>query len=125
MVGCIGNIGKTAITDVELSASNQQINSIVCSPDYDNLFIYYLLTNLSDFLKSLAGKVTIPILNKSNFERITIFVPKDLDEQKRISSILLALDNKIQAEARKQKSFEIVFESLLMNIMTGTLRIVP
>src|SRR5688500_6373809 len=40
LVGCIGNVGKLGMVADEYTASNQQINAIICNTDYDPHFIY-------------------------------------------------------------------------------------
>ncbi len=99
LVGCIGNIGKIGMTTDQVSAFNQQINAVVCNNDYDSDFVYYLLRHGKPLLESKAAKVTLPILNKSNFENITFEVP-ELLEQKAIAQTLTTVQNAI-AEQEK------------------------
>ena len=86
-VSCIGSdMGKAIITSQE-SITNQQINSIICKPEYDYRFVYYLMLTLRDTIRSLGKNATaVPILNKSKFSSILISVPQ-LSEQKRIADI--------------------------------------
>ncbi|MBK8903121.1 MAG: restriction endonuclease subunit S [Anaerolineaceae bacterium] len=90
LVGCIGNVGKLGMTSDEKSATNQQINAIVCSSHVDADFIFYLLYHSRDRLNKYARKTTVPILNKTNFEKITVPLPR-LKEQKQIASVLNTL----------------------------------
>ena len=94
-VSCIGNIGYLGIT-TKTSVSNQQINSIIVNAENDKDFVYYLLKSLWPFFKNFEGQsTTLSILNKSQFSKISVLVP-DLNTQKRIASILSALDDKIE-----------------------------
>lgn len=104
-VSCIGNLGYTALTTCE-SVSNQQINSIVPSKDYDADFVYYLMKSLWSVFKSLEGQsTTLSILNKTLFSKIEITVP-DLETQKRIARILSSLDDKIEVNNRINRNLE-------------------
>lgn len=94
LVGCIGNVGKIGITTDQISAFNQQINAIVCNDNFDADFVYYLLRYQRPLLESRAAKVTLPILNKNNFENIDFNVP-DLLEQKSIARVLIATQEAI------------------------------
>jgi len=104
-VSCIGNLGYTALTTCE-SVSNQQINSIVPSKDYDADFVYYLMKSLWSVFKSLEGQsTTLSILNKTLFSKIEITVP-DLETQKRIARILSSLDDKIEVNNQINRNLE-------------------
>ena len=96
MVACIASIGKIAINRTE-GITNQQINTIIPNNEYDFLFLYYLLLFNVEKIKGKAAQTTIPIINKEDFSNLEFRVP-DLDEQNRIASILLSLDEKIAAE---------------------------
>ena len=97
LVGCIGNVGKIGITTDEISAFNQQINAIVCNANYNADFVYYLLRYQRPLLESKAAKVTLPILNKNNFENIEFEVP-DLPEQKSIARVLTVVQDAISGQ---------------------------
>jgi len=89
LVSCIGNLGKTGIADVPV-AFNQQINAIL--PDDSKatpMFVFYwaLSPGFQQELQSRAGGTTVPIVNKSKFNQLTIPLPP-LAEQQRIVAIL-------------------------------------
>lgn len=95
-VSCIGSdMGKSVIT-VRPIVTNQQINSIIPSSNFDTNFLYYILQNKKREIKFLGRNGTaVPILNKSAFSNLTILAP-ELDEQRSIASILSSLDSKIE-----------------------------
>jgi type I restriction enzyme S subunit len=97
LVGCIGNVGKIGMTTDEISAFNQQINAIVCNDQFDPDFVYYLLRYKQPVLESKAAKVTVPILNKNNFENIELKVPSH-KKQKAIAQILTTIQNAIASQ---------------------------
>ena len=105
-VSCIGSdMGKAIITSQE-SITNQQINSIICKPEYDYRFVYYLMLTLRDTIRSLGKNATaVPILNKSKFSSIHISVPQ-LSKQKQIADILSGFDDLIENNQKQIKLLE-------------------
>ena len=95
-ISCIGSdMGKVFLID-KPTISNQQINSIteikkVCNPEY----LYYYFKDKKEYLKSIAGGSTMPILKKSDFENIIVELP-ERKVQDKIVQILGLLDKKIE-----------------------------
>ncbi|MBI4993381.1 restriction endonuclease subunit S [Candidatus Wolfebacteria bacterium] len=117
LVTCIASIGKMAIAGKEM-ATNQQINSIVCNKDNDPLFIFFSLQKDKKKLISLGKTTAVPIINKSEFGRIKIFLPP-LETQKQIVAKLSAVqDYKKQLLEQKMK-FKELFDSALAESMTS------
>jgi len=121
-VGCIGNVGKIGISKDEVTAFNQQINAVVCNEKFNFLFVYYLLTFYRSVLESKSAKVTLPILNKSNFENIEFFAP-ELKEQENIATALYSVDKKIESTHSKLSVYQTLFKTLLHELMSGERRI--
>ena len=94
IVTCIGLIGKLGIAKTSM-ITNQQINALVASEDFDHEFIYYAFENFFPEYRSKVSMQTLPILSKSEFEKLMIKVP-DLDVQLKISSHLSAMDRRIE-----------------------------
>lgn len=93
LVTCIGaTIGKTGLARVAC-ATNQQINSI-STADGGPLpeFLYWML--VSGFgqnqIVSNASATTLPILNKSKFERIPLPLPSLLEQREIVSTLEVA-----------------------------------
>jgi len=104
-VVCIASIGKICMTRVP-SFSNQQINSIVTERDrFDGDFIYYLLKTQSENIKTIAGGVATPIVNKSVFSDMVVSVPPH-STQCKIAAILSAYDDLIENNLRRLKILE-------------------
>lgn len=76
IVTCIGSdMGKVVLASEEC-ITNQQMNSIVVNHDEYSDYLFYALSSRSKELKSMAlGSSTIPLLNKSEFEKIKCVVP--------------------------------------------------
>ncbi len=96
---CIGaTIGKVGFA-TEVVSCNQQINALTPGNKQETKIFYYLLSTKSFFNKILKGssQATLPIINKSKWENLTVTFPKSLSEQKSIISKLDALS----AETKK------------------------
>ena len=105
IVTCIGLIGKLGIATTGM-ITNQQINSLVVSEGFDHEFIYYAFENFFPEYRSKVSMQTLPILSKSEFEKLIIKVPV-LDVQLKISSHLAAIDRRIE---HTQKELNVLFE---------------
>jgi type I restriction enzyme, S subunit len=99
LVSCIGYIGKTGITIDDRSATNQQINAIICNPGINPQFVYFLMTFYRSYLKNHARITTVPILSKTNFEAVEIPLPP-LHEQRAIAHVLSTVRRSIEASER-------------------------
>lgn len=98
---CIGaTIGKTGFSTIPVS-SNQQINGLTPSKEHEPSFFYYALISKFFQSKVLAegsgAQATLPIINKSKWENLTIPFPKSLQTQQAIVSKLDALKTQTQA----------------------------
>jgi type I restriction enzyme, S subunit len=109
---CIGaTIGKTCLT-TKNSLTNQQINSVVVDNQrHDHLFVYYLLSTLSESVKGIAGGAATPIVNKTTFENIEVKAPP-LPTQRKIASILAAYDDLIENNQCRIKILEEMAQNL-------------
>jgi len=125
LVSCIGYIGKVGVVDSEIAVTNQQINAVIVeSSKISNWFLAYAVMRESKLLESWARKTTVPILHKTNFERIPIPLPP-LDEQRAIAETLRAVDRRIEAEESHKQALDALFRSLLHNLMTAKIRLSP
>ena len=94
IVTCIGLIGKLGIATTDM-ITNQQINALIVSEDFDHEFIYYAFENFFPKYRSKVSMQTLPILSKSEFERLLIKVP-NLNVQHKISNYLAGMDKRIE-----------------------------
>ncbi|EIJ0982014.1 restriction endonuclease subunit S [Vibrio vulnificus] len=118
-VTCIGSqMGKTVITP-SVSISNQQINSIVVAKEYQRNFLFLNLRRRREeiFLIGSSGS-TMPIINKSTFEKLLVLAPTDtlfkaFDET--VSSLL----NKIHKNALENQTLTALRDTLLPKLLSG------
>lgn len=127
---CIGaTIGKVGFAEREVSC-NQQINSLTVKKEFEPKFIYYAMTS-KEFqekvlLEGKGAQATLPIINKSKWENLTISFPKSKEEQQIIVRQLDALRAETQKlEAVYQKKIDDLEElkkSILQKAFAGELR---
>lgn len=124
-VSCIGNLGYVGKTTKE-SVTNQQINSIIPNNLVDSDFLYYLLKSMWSYFKHYEGQSTaLSILNKTQFEKIQVNIPEDIDVQKKIAGVLSALDDKIelnnQINSNLEQQTQALFKKYFINqLFPGT-----
>ncbi|MBC1376339.1 restriction endonuclease subunit S [Listeria farberi] len=92
-------IGKVGQADLDL-ITNQQINSIIPSNNYDDDFVYSNLLGISAKVKQLAAIQAVPIINKTELGKTLINNPS-LEEQTKIGLFFKKLDNTIALHQRK------------------------
>lgn len=126
---CIGaTIGKTGFTEIPVS-SNQQINALTPSDDYEAKLLYYAL--ISPFVQKQVMEVgksaqaTLPIINKSKWEKLRINLPIDVSEQRDIVKTLVDLkDQTMKVESHYQTKLDSLDElkkSILQKAFAGEL----
>jgi type I restriction enzyme S subunit len=124
MCVCIGSsIGKVGMSYREKSATNQQINSIICREGRDPDFVYFLLSYRSEYWKSFATFGPVPILIKGRRSSIVVPIPSSLKDQQAIAKPLIALEAKIEAAGKKAAVFQDHFRTLLHELMTAKTRV--
>lgn len=113
MVTCIGSaMGKVAKNSLP-SVTNQQINSIIVNEKFDSDYIYYLFkNNYAVFRNAASGSTAIPILNKTDFDNLRFKVELDLNEQRKIVSILSKIDDKIEINNQINQELEAMAKTL-------------
>ena len=122
---CIGaTIGKVGYTDRDVSC-NQQINTLTLGNEFYPKFFYYALTTSLFFEKVIhnSAQATLPIINKSKWESLTVRYPKSLSEQQHIVSILdeaFAAIAKAKANTeRNLQNAKKLFESYLQSVFAN------
>lgn len=115
LVTCIASIGKNTILG-QMGSFNQQINGLI--PDFKKYDLYFLFTQTEFWslkMKQLASAGTMQIVNKKEFENIENFIP-NLNEQQKIGSLFLQLDNCVSDAQKKITSFKQIKNFLLQNM---------
>ena len=115
--------GKVAILGIEATcnqacAAIQPINNSVYPK-----FLYHFLASKYESIRQLAHGGQQQNLNLDIVRDFPIAVPKDVEEQKEIATILDAIDQKIDLHKKKKGVLEELFKALLHKLMTGEIRV--
>ena len=94
MYSCIASIGKMSISSEECT-TNQQINTIIPTKEFDYNYLYYSLLYKTNYIKTLSAMTAVPIINKGLFSKIKLTIPP-LKEQQKIAAILSSVDEAIE-----------------------------
>jgi restriction endonuclease S subunit len=124
---CIGaTIGKCGYCEQDVT-TNQQINALTPNDGSSHRFLYYQMLTES-FQRSVihrSGQATLPIINKSKWSTLLVWLPPTVAEQKRIAAKFDALVEETQRLAslyeRKLAALEALTKSLLHQAFTGQL----
>lgn len=126
---CIGaTIGKTGFVEIPVS-SNQQINALTPSDKYIPKLLYYGLISpiiQQQVLESgKSAQATLPIINKSKWEKLRLFAPEDKSIQSKIVKTLDSLNlstKKLEAVyAKKIMELDELKKSILQKAFAGEL----
>ena len=124
---CIGaTIGKCGWCDRDVT-TNQQTNSLTPAEGTSYKFIYYqmLTEGFQRRVIHSSGQATLPIINKSKWSALTVWLPPTLDEQELIVAKLDALREETQRleslYRRKLAALAELKQSLLHQAFSGML----
>ncbi|MDE8653729.1 restriction endonuclease subunit S [Novosphingobium album (ex Liu et al. 2023)] len=124
---CIGaTIGKSGFTETEVTA-NQQVNAFIPRAGLSGKFAFYqfLTARFQRAVLSGSGQATLPIINKSKWSDLEIYVPDDTREQQAVVDLLDATMLECEAlEAtirKKMIALDALKQSLLHRAFTGEL----
>jgi type I restriction enzyme, S subunit len=127
---CIGaTIGKVGFAEKVVSC-NQQINSLTVKKELEPKFIYYAMTSREFQNKVLSegrgAQATLPIINKSKWENLTISFPKSKAEQKGFVAKFDGLQNETKKleviYQQKINDLEELKKSILQKAFSGELK---
>ena len=124
---CIGaTIGKCGYCDHNVT-TNQQINALTPTDGSSHRFLYYQMLT-EGFQRSViyrSGQATLPIINKSKWSALPVWLPPTVAEQKRIAKKFDTLVEETQRLAnvyeRKLAALDALKKSLLHQAFTGNL----
>lgn len=88
-------IGYVAIAGQEM-CTNQGFKSVVPNDNTDYMFLYYLLKYSKDKIETMGSGTTFKEVSGSTMKGIEVTVPDSLDTQRKIASVLSAIDEKIE-----------------------------
>ena len=124
---CIGaTIGKCGYSDRDVT-TNQQVNALTPKDGSLSKFIYFQMLTESFQRKVIhsSGQATLPIINKSKWSSLTVWLPPTIKEQSRITMKFEAIAAETQRLAslyqRKRQALDDLKKSLLHQAFSGAL----
>ncbi len=113
LITCIGSaMGKIVLNKFDC-VTNQQINSIVVNDLYDSDYLYYIFKKNYKLLRNAStGSTAVPILNKTDFDNLELWVHENKEDQQKIASILSDLDAKIELNNKINTELEAIAKAL-------------
>ena len=117
---CIASIGKICIS-VQPCTTNQQINALTPGESYDSDYVYYSLLKMTPRIRATQSTTTLPIINKSEFEKIEIIVPCKQEQQK-IASFLSSVDAKLEQLGKKKVLLEQYKKGIMQKLFNQKIR---
>jgi type I restriction enzyme S subunit len=115
-------VGKSAITTCNMAVS-QHFMCWRCGPRLNNYYLYYWLQDRKREFENIATGSTIPTIGLRFFKHYRINVPHALEEQKRIGSILLSLDQSLFSLEDDVLKLKSVKRGLMHDLITGRVRV--
>lgn len=88
-------IGYVAIAKNNI-CTNQGFKSVIPSEKVDPMYLYYLLVYNKENIERMGSGTTFKEVSGSTMKKIEVSVPKDINEQKKIASVLDAIDSRIE-----------------------------
>jgi len=124
---CIGaTIGKCGYCDQEV-ATNQQVNALTPTDGSSSRFLYYQMRTESFQRKVIhgSGQATLPIINKSKWSALTLWLPPTVQEQEALAAKFDALIEETQRleslYQQKLTALDNLKKSLLHQAFSGQL----
>jgi len=115
-------IGKAAVNKIDIAISQDLTGVVINKEKALPEFLYWVLINGGNRLKSLAQGSTIKGILREELGKWHIPVPS-VNEQKRIDEILSAADKKLELERNEKTRLERVKRGLMDLLLTGKVRV--
>lgn len=107
-------IGYVAIAANEM-CTNQGFKSVIPNEKTDSEFLYYLLKYNKDNIASQGSGTTFAEVSGKTMREIEVVVPNEIDDQRRIASILSSLDRKIELNNKINADLEEMAQAIFKN----------
>lgn len=98
-------IGYVAIAENEV-CTNQGFKSVIPGEKVDYLFLYYLLKFNKEMIENMGSGTTFKEVSGNTMRGVKVRIPVDIEEQRKIASILDSIDCKIEENTRINKNLE-------------------
>lgn len=103
-------------------AINQDLKAVFPKDNTFSKFLFYWFLNSADLLQSIGSGSTVKGLRLEQLKSLNFLLPH-INEQKKISNILLSIDEKLNNLECKRKGFISFKKGLMQQLLTGKLRV--
>lgn len=101
---------------------NQHIFKVELNGFVDSVYGYYALKQVTQIIEESAhGSAGLVHVTKGALEKFKIGIPK-IQEQRKLASILLEVDEKINVYENKKNKLEMIKKGLIQKLLTGKIR---
>jgi type I restriction enzyme, S subunit len=122
LVSCIGaKLGAVSLTSCQ-SQFNQQINAVIPVKEAYTFFFYFACKDLKPTLEALGGGATMPNVNKSKFEKLTVILPS-LYYCQSFYECCSPIFKQIQVLALQNQKLRTARDLLLPKLMSGEISV--
>ncbi|QTJ51619.1 restriction endonuclease subunit S [Dolosigranulum pigrum] len=123
-----GTIGKVAIVpSIDRKATlNSGVFVFKTNKKLTRNFLYWILRSsiFEKFIDNLSAGSTIKHLYQKDLKKFSFYIPKDMNEQKAISSILKSIDDDIQNLKKEKEKIEKIKAGAMDDLLTGRVRLI-
>lgn len=132
-VGCVllglagqGKTRGTAAYNLIPLCTNQSIAAIYPADNkFCSLFLFYVLDSKYNELRELSsGDGGRGGLTKGLIKSLSVHMPKDLEEQQAIATLLSDMDGEIEALTQKLEKCQQIKQGMMQELLTGRIRLV-
>lgn len=116
------SIGECCIAAAPM-ATSQAILGIKCLSTIMNEYLYYYLTSMKDYIKTLGQQGTQSNLNKVMVQKFELKLPS-IEEQKAIVRMLSNVDDEIEILKKKKHKYQVIKQGMMQQLLTGKIRLI-
>jgi len=115
-------IGEVKIAATEMS-TNQGFKSLICGPEVNNEFLYYMLLTMKGRIVEKAIGSTFLEISKKDTALLEVHLPRLIDEQTAIAAILSDMDAEIAALEQRRDKTRLLKQGIMQELLTGRIRL--
>jgi type I restriction enzyme S subunit len=116
-------LGKIVVYHVDV-AINQDLKALFIKEDYDQNYIVHWFNLSSEIIEALGTGSTVKGIRLEQLKNITIYLPKNKEEQTAIAQILTDMDNEIAQLEKERDKYVRLKAGMIQVLLTGKVRLV-
>ena len=119
IMSCVGNLGLCSIAGKPM-VINQQLHSFQCSEKINNIYLMFILGQMTGYMNKQASSTTVLYMNKTVCNSIPILLPP-IEEQNKFAKIVEKVEEQKQRNEKVIKQMDNLFNSLSQKAFKGEL----